>query len=374
METKSSSDVVIIGAGIIGCAIAYQLAKQGLTVTIVDRGNPGNEASSAAAGMLAPQAEATHGLKGPFSELCLASHRLYPQFVAEIVEQTGIEIAYRKPGTLFVATDYVEAEALAGLLERQRAAGLPAEELTADEMRHFEPALAETVRVGVYLPEDHHVDNRRLVSALVVAAAQRGVTFITHTPVIDLMMDGDRVTGVRTPTGVIAGGTIVNAAGSWAGLVAPQLQKHIPVRPIRGQMLCLKQSTPSIRHLVYSGHCYLVPWPDGRTLVGATMENVGYDKRITAQGINHLLRAALALVPSLAGATITEMWAGLRPGTPDDRPILGRIPGIEMIVATGHFRNGILLAPITAKLISELIVSGQPSISLEPFAPSRFLE
>lgn len=371
---KESSDVVIIGAGIIGCAIAHRLAQQGLTVTIIDRGYPGGEASSAAAGMLAPQAEATHGLKGPFADLCLASHRLYSEFVAEIVEQTGIEIAYRKPGTLYVATDYVEAEALAGLLERQRAAGLPAEELTADEVRKFEPALAETVQVGVYLPEDHHVDNRRLIEALAVAAAQQGVRFITHTPVIDLMVEGDRAIGVRTPGGMIAGGIIVNAAGSWAGLVAPQLQKHIPVRPIRGQMLCLKQSTPSIRHLVYSGHCYLVPWPDGRALVGATMENVGYDKRVTAQGIGHLLQAALALVPSLAEATITEMWAGLRPGTPDDRPILGRTPDVEMIVATGHFRNGILLAPITAKLISELITSGQPSIPLEPFAPTRFAE
>lgn len=370
---KQATDVIIIGAGIIGCSLAYRLAKEGLTVRVIEKGRPGEEASGAAAGMLAPQSEAAHGLRGSFSELCLASHRLYPDFVAELEEETGITIGYRTPGSIFVASDYVEAAALAGLLERQQAAGQPAEELTAQQVRELEPELAETIEVGVYLPNDHYVDNRALVTALVAAAARRGVEFVTHTPVVGLEFDGPRVVGVRLPGQILTAGQTINAAGSWAGLIDQTGQLRLPVRPVRGQMVRLEWQPQRLHHLIHSTGCYLVPWPDGRLLVGATVENVGFNKDVTAHGIRQLLNAAVKIVPSLESAPIREVWAGLRPDTEDNLPILGGGPIANLVVATGHFRNGILLAPITAKLITEWLTTGQSSLPLEPFSPSRFL-
>lgn len=369
---KSSSDVIIIGAGIIGCSIAYRLAGAGLQVTIIERGYPGKEASSAAAGMLAPQAEIAHEVREVFSELCFASHNLYPDFVAELEEETGIEIGYQTTGSIFVATDFVEAEALASLLQRQQAAGKQAEELSAEQVKELEPTLTETIQVGVYLPNDHHVNNRRLMTALVAAAAGRGVEFLTNSPVIGLEFNKSRVLGVRIPGSVFTGGTIINAAGCWAGLVDQTNQVQLPIRPVRGQMLRLEQQPQPLHHLVHSTGCYLVPWPDGRILVGSTLENVGYNKEVTAQGIHQLLEAALKLVPSLESAPIREVWAGLRPDTKDNLPILGSTSIMNLVMACGHFRNGILLAPVTAKLITELIITGKPSMSLEPFRPDRF--
>ncbi|MBI3949488.1 MAG: glycine oxidase ThiO [Acidobacteria bacterium] len=369
---KASSDVIIIGAGIIGCLIAHRLAKKGLRVTVVEKECPGEEASWAAAGMLAPQSEAAHGLGGRFSELCFASHRLYPDFIAELEEETGIKIGYHTTGSLFVASDYVEATALAGLLERQQAAGRPAEELSAQQVRELEPALAETIQVGVYLPDDHHVDNRVLMRALVAGAAARGVEFLAETPVVSLAFDNSRVAGIRIPERVLSADVVVNAAGAWAGLVDQTNQIRLPVRPVRGQMVRLELRPQPLHHLVHSSGCYLVPWPDGRVLVGATVENVGYNKDVTAHGIRQLLDGAVQIVPSLDSAPIREVWAGLRPDTEDNLPILGTGRVSNLVVAAGHFRNGILLAPITAQLITELITIGEPSISLDPFSPNRF--
>lgn len=369
---EPTSDVIIIGAGIIGCSIAHRLAREGLKVTVSDKGRPGGEASSAAAGMLAPHSEAAHGLSGQFSELCLASHHLYPDFVAELENETGIQIGYRTTGSIFVASDYVEAAALAGLLERQQAAGQPAEELTAQQVRELEPELAETIEVGVYLPGDHYVDNRRLMTALVAAAARRGVKFLTETPVVGLEFDGPRVVGVRLPGQIFTAGHTINAAGSWAGLIDQTGRLRLPVRPVRGQMVRLESQPQRLHHLIHSTGCYLVPWPDGRLLVGATVENVGFNKEVTAQGVRQLLNAAVKLVPSLESAPLREVWAGLRPDTEDNLPILGSGPISNLVMATGHFRNGILLAPITAKLITELLTTGQTSMSLEPFSPNRF--
>ncbi|MFQ6113481.1 MAG: glycine oxidase ThiO [bacterium] len=369
---KTSGDVLVIGAGIIGCSIAYRLAKEGLRVTVIERAQPGEEASRAAAGMLAPQADAAHGLQGPLSELCYASHVLYPEFVAELEEETGIRIGYQTSGSILVAADFKEAQALAGLLERQLSAGRQAEELSTQQLKELEPALADNIQVGVYLPDDHYVDNRKLLRALAAAAASQGVQFLTGVPVIALEYKHSRVVGVRIPERVLSGGTIINAAGCWAAQVDPSDRITLPVRPIRGQMVCLDKQPQPVYHLVHSSGCYLVPWPDGRILVGSTLENVGYNKEVTAKGIQQLLEAALKLVPSLESATIRKVWAGLRPDTQDNLPILGTTNISNLVVAAGHFRNGILLAPITARLITELIVGGQSSISLEPFQQNRF--
>jgi glycine oxidase len=369
---NQSSDVIIIGAGIIGCSIAYRLAGEGLRMTVIEKGRPGEEASSAAAGMLTPQAEAAHGVSGPFAELCLASHRLYPGFVAEVEEASGVKIGYGTTGSVFVATDFVEATALAGLLERQQTAGRPAEELSPQHVRELEPALAEDIQVGVYLPDDHYVENRVLMTALVAAATRRGVEFITETPVVGLQFDDSHVVGVQIPGRVLTGSIVINAAGCWAGLVDPTGRVRLPTRPIRGQIVCLQQHPQPLRHLVHSTGCYMVPWPDGRILVGATVENAGYKKEVTAQGVHQLLSAALKIAPPLQSAQVRDVWAGLRPDTPDNLPLLGATTISNLIAATGHFRNGILLAPITAKLITELITAGQASMSLDPFSPQRF--
>lgn len=366
---KPLSDIIVIGGGIIGCSIAHRLAKEGLKVTIIERGQPGKEASWAAAGMLTPQSEAAGGA---FSDLCLKSHRLYPDFVAELREETGMDIGYRATGSVFVAFDDAEAEALAELLERERHAGREAEELTPRQARELEPQLTESIRASIYLPGDSYVDNRALMKALIVAAERRGVQFITDTPAIGFEYDGSRIRGVRVPGSALASDIIINAAGSWAGLIDQSGQIRLPVRPIRGQIVCLEQRPQRCNHLIHSSGCYIVPWPDGRTLIGATVENAGYRKEVTAQGVRSLLNAAAKVIPSLDSAPILDAWAGLRPDTQDSLPILGFSNISNLVIATGHFRNGILLAPITAQLIAEAITSGRTSIPLDPFSPNRF--
>lgn len=370
---KRTTDAAIIGGGIIGCAIAYWLARAGLRVIVVERGQPGCEASTAAAGMLAPQSEAVHEALGAFSELCYASWQLYPEFVQQVEEDASLKVDYRRDGSVFVAFDYIEAEALAGLVERQRAAGRPVEELSTAQLRELEPHVSEHAQVGVWLPDDHHVDTRLLMNALVVACLRRGVEIITETPVIGLVAEGAQVIGVRLPGGVLSSAFVINAAGSWAGLIDPSMMQF-PIRPIRGQMVQLNLQPQAVRHLLHSTGCYIVPWPDGRLLVGATVENVGFNKSVTAQGVHQLLSAALKMLPALHHATMQGTWAGLRPDTEDNRPILGPTQWQNVIMATGHFRNGILLAPVTAQLITELITTGAPSLSLEPYRPQRFLK
>ncbi len=371
---KSSCDIIVIGGGIIGCSLAYRLAQQGVKVTVIEKGQPGEEASKAAAGMLAPQAEAAHGVHDPMAELCFASHALYPEFVAGLEDMSGIRIGYQTTGSIYVAADFKEAQVLAGLLERQLKAGKPAEEISPQHLQEMEPAVTQHIEAAIYLPNDRHVDNRHLMMALVAAASQCGVEFLNHTPALGLEFKGERAVGVRLPGQIISGDTIINAAGCWAGLVDSGNRVQLPVRPIRGQIVCLQQQPQPLRHLIHSSNCYLVPWPDGRILVGSTLENVGYNKEVTAKGMQQFLEAAIKMAPALENAAVREVWAGLRPDTPDNLPILGATKIPNFIVATGHFRNGILLAPITAKLISELIVNGQSSLSLKPFSPNRFTE
>ncbi len=369
---KSNNDILIIGGGVIGCAIAWRLAQQGAKVTVVEKNEPGLEASWAAAGMLAPQSEAAHGLRGAMDELCYASHALYPDFVKELEEASGVKIGYRTTGSIYTAADFKEAQALAGLLERQLAAGKRAEEVSHQQLYEMELALARNIEAAIFLPDDHHVDNRLLMKALVAAGSALGVTFLNHTHALGLVLKGDRAAGVRTPAGVLECQIIVNAAGCWSGLIETENRVPLPLRPVRGQMVCLEIKPQPLHHLIHSTGCYLVPWPDGRILVGSTLENVGFDKRVTAEGVQQLLAAAINVAPALASATVGDVWAGLRPDTPDNLPILGATAIANFIAATGHFRNGILLAPITAQLISELILTGASSTPLDAFRPQRF--
>jgi glycine oxidase len=369
---KSDSDILIIGGGVIGCSIAWRLAQQGAKVTVIERNEPGREASWAAAGMLAPQSEAAHGLQGAMDELCYASRVLYPDFVKELEEASGVKIGYRTAGSIYTAADFKEAQALAGLLERQLAAGKRAEEVSRKQLYEMEPALAKNIAAAIFLPDDHHIDNRLLMKALVAAAGALGVTFLNHTAVLGLVLKGDRAAGVRTTAGVVEGEMVVNAAGCWSGLIETENRVSLPLRPVRGQIVCLEIQPQPLHHLIHSTGCYLAPWPDGRILVGATLENAGFEKRVTAEGVQQLLAAAINVAPALAFATVADVWAGLRPDTPDNLPILGATLIANFIAATGHFRNGILLAPITAQLISEFILTDRSSMPLDAFRPQRF--
>lgn len=367
-----TADIIIIGGGIIGCSIAYRLAREGLSVTVLDRDQPGQEASRAAAGLLAPQSEIAHEPSGPFFELCYRSRQLYPDFVADVEEASGLAVEYRTEGSLFLAYDFAEGQILSAALEKQMGAGLAVEDLTADELRAREPALSENIPMALYIPGDHQVNNQRLMRALVIAAERRGVRFLSGTPVIGLLREGDRVVGVRTNRETFSAATVINCAGAWASTVDPIFAQMFSVTPIRGQIVVLEASPPLFRHVIYSAECYVAPRRDGRMLIGSTMEMVGFDKSVTAEAVLRLLQAVEKMSPGIARCRFVTAWAGLRPDTPDHWPILGAMPLGGLLVATGHFRNGILLAPITAHILSELVLTGGSSLDLTPFSPLRF--
>lgn len=364
-------DILIVGAGIIGCALARRLAGAGLSVQVLERSQPGREASWAAAGMLAPFAETAHSVPRVLSDLFEASLARYPDFVEALQDETGIQIGFRKGGSLLVATDYQEARVLAGLLERQLAAGKVVEEIAGDEIKKRQPGLTSQVQSALYFPPDCFIDPRTLFQALLESATRRGVRFVNGQQVLALEMDGTNVTGVRTASKVFHAGCVVNAAGAWAATFDPALAGL--VRPIRGQIVQLRAKPQILRQLLHTTGCYIVPWPDGRTLIGSTLENVGFEKKVTAGAVQALLAAAARVVPSFAEAEVEQSWAGLRPDTSDNLPILGHSPLHNYIYANGHFRNGILLTPITTELIGDLILNqSRTSDSLQPFAIHRF--
>ncbi len=344
-----SWDVIIIGAGIIGLSLAISLRKQGLRVLVVERGQPGREASSAAAGMLVGS-----GLESPpaLHPLATESARMYPEFVHEIEDESGLKVDLREQGTILVS----------------RHSDLPdwAESITAERLQLLEPELV-LASSAAYIGE-RSVDPRALVAATVKAARHHGVDISSGSEVHALLISGDRVSGVQSEKTSYPAGVVVNCAGAWAGGIAPL---KFPLRPVKGQMLALVGG-PAIKHVVRADDVYLVPRSDGRIVVGSTIEDAGYSKQTNAETIQQLLHAALELVPALANAKVHDDWAGLRPGTPDGLPILGdsRVKGY--FVCSGHYRDGILLAPITAHLMTELILGRPLSHDLTPFSPARF--
>ncbi|HXE74588.1 MAG TPA: glycine oxidase ThiO [Candidatus Xenobia bacterium] len=354
-----SSDVVIIGGGIIGCALAHRLANDKLRVTLVERRQPGREASWAAAGMLAPTSETPH-FDEHEAEVAAASAALYPQWLERLGVRGGV--GYRTEGTLQVAFSDDEAAALAAL---------PGERLSGAEARRLAPALSDRIVAAVFLPRDVQVDNRQLVAAVAEQALSAGVKFVTGVEVRQLVFKSAAIVGVRMTSGeILSTGAVVNAAGCWAGQLDPQ---RTPTRPIRGQMLALSGGEAvGLRHVLRSPRGYILPRADGRLVIGSTSEDVGYDKSLTPAGLRQLLAAAIELVPSAASLPFAEAWAGLRPDSPDHAPILGATDIENYFVATGHYRNGILLAPITAELVGDVLLGRKPRVSLDPFSPQRF--
>ncbi|HEX4947036.1 MAG TPA: glycine oxidase ThiO [Blastocatellia bacterium] len=373
-QVNHSFDVAIIGGGVMGCAIAWQLGQAGARVLVIERGEIGHEASWAAGGMLAPLSEANQA--DAFFELAVASRAMYADFARELYEITGIDIEYRTEGTVYLAlTDQDEAE-LEQRWQWQRAAGLRVEKLSAEQVRALEPMLTPRLRWALKFPDDHQVNNRRLMTALEAAVRAVGVEFWTNTEATALEISNAQVSGIETTKKNVATNTVVVAAGSWASLLKTRdgaAAMDFSVEPIRGQMIALEMPTPPLQHIVYSGNGYLIPRLSGQVIAGSTTESVGYDNRVTAEGIASIIARATEIAPALRQQTLLETWSGLRPKTKDEWPILGmdsRIRGL--VYATGHYRNGILLAPITARVISDLVLRGASSTTIEPFSPIRF--
>jgi len=348
-------DVIVVGGGIIGLSLSIALHKRGLRVLVVERGEPGREASHAAAGMLA---DSTVETPAALHELATASARMYPEFVHELQDESGMKVDLRDNGTLLLGGQHTS--------EQFRLENPPPAPL-AD----FEPALAEmkVPAVVVYLKE-RSVDPRALVTAALKAAKHRGVDISSGTSVTGVLLADGRVTGISTDRTHYSAPCVVNCAGAWAGTFSTH---GFPTRPVKGQMLAVACTRHDVvRHVIRSPEVYLVPRSDGRILIGSTLEEAGYDKRTDADTIHRLHQAAIRVAPALGQARVLEAWAGLRPGTPDDLPILGATSTPGYFVATGHFRDGILLTPVTAHVMAQVIMGAQPEFDISRFSPARF--
>lgn len=372
-----STDVVIVGGGVIGLAIAWRTAQAGLSVAVVDE-EPGRGASYAAAGMLAPVTEVHYGEEAVLA-LNLTSATLYPAFVEELEAATGTTVGFRPCGTLFVAGDDDDTAAIGDLFRFQRELGLPVQRLRRRECRALEPLLSPRVRGGIVADGDHQVDSRRLVDALLAASGQLGGT-VHRQHATSLRLDGNRVVGVTLADGeVLDAAVVVLAAGCWSAAIAGvPPESRPPVRPVKGQILRLRGSaeppllTRTVRGLVHGAPVYLVPRTDGEVVVGATVEERGFDSTVTAGAVYELLRDAAEIVPGVSELELVEARAGLRPGSPDNAPLLGSTTVNGLVIATGHFRNGILLTPATADAVADLLVTGRVPELIAPFSPLRF--
>jgi glycine oxidase len=364
----TTADVIVIGGGVIGTSIAWYLAGQRQRTVLIEKSLPGQEASAAAAGILA--VASGRAKRGPLYQLKRASQDLYPALVREVEERTGIDIEYQTVGVLDLIRTDAEEEKYRQLYELRREQGYPATWLSADEVRRLEPALTPDIRGAVHFSSDHHLHNGKLAEAWAKAGEQRGVTIHTGSTVSEVRISKGQVTAVRVGNDWISANTVVIAAGSWSRQVGEIFGLVIPVEPAKGQMLAIRSTR--FRHVLSWSEHYLVPRKNGEVIVGSTVEFVGHNKDVTLNTVQSLIARSIELVPDLHTAPLSRFWAGLRPYSPTRRPILCRAPGLEnVIIATGHHRNGIVLAPMTGKLVSELIITGQPSMSLEPFAFPR---
>jgi glycine oxidase len=364
----SRYEVVIVGGGVIGLAIARSLALRGVRdVCLIERCSLGTESSFAAAGMLAPQAEADS--RDDLFELLTRSRDLYQNFAAELRDETGVDIELDTTGTLYLALNDHDQSDIEARFEWQRQAQLSVEKLSPEEASYIEPCISADVRGALLFPGDIQVENRRLLSALTNSVAQLNVNLLTGVSVDALDVKHGRITGVQTSAGPVSCATVIVAAGAWSSF----LDSKIKVEPVRGQMICLTAQPQLTRHVIYSPRGYLVPRQDGRLLAGSTGELAGFTKEVTVGGVSTILRNAVEISPSISSLPIVDTWAGLRPRAADGLPVLGPCGEISgLVYATGHYRNGILLTPITAELIAKTIVDNVVPTALAPFSPDRF--
>lgn len=362
-----STDVVVVGAGLQGCGVALRLAQAGRRVTVLERSIPGAEASSAAGGILSPGVEAE---PGPFHDLCSESLRRWGAFAGEVERLSGSWVGFRTGGTLEVSVDDRFTPVLAGRAAQLERAGIHVEVLDGEAARRLEPGLSPATRGALLFPGEGSVDPRLLGRALHAAAARAGARFLQG-QVRGVITGSGRVAGVDHESGRIEAGAVVLAAGAWSLQVAGHDLPAGVVRPVRGQIAVLDTRPPLLSRVVFTDKGYLVPRPDGRILCGSTMEEAGFEKAVTAGGLLHVLQVAVEAAPGLSTAPVVESWSNFRPATPDGLPILGpgRVPGL--FYATGHYRNGVLLAPITADAVADAVLGRSVPVDLAPFGPSR---
>jgi glycine oxidase len=362
-------DAAIAGGGVIGGAIALELARAGLRVAIFERQQPGQEASWASAGILSPAPE-NPGMVA-LVPLGMASLALYPEFVAQIEEISGESTGFRPKGTIEALFSVDTKAELSTIIALHHGLGLKAEPLRAEDARELEPALSEDLEAAVLRPEEGSVDNRALMSAILEAARRSGAEIFSENGAKAIWREGNRCVGLVLQNEKVEAEWTIIAAGCFSATIEG-IAPYAPVRPAKGQMAALRSDDLKIERVLWSEKIYLVPRNDGRILAGATVEYAGFDKRATAGGIEKILSAAIDLAPGLANARIEETWAGLRPDSPDHLPILGPTDIDGLLMATGHFRSGILLTPITARLVREWITEQRVSTDWDRFSPLRF--
>ena len=351
-------DIVVIGGGVIGLSLAWRLRHANASVLVVEKGEPAREATHAAAGMIA---HCDPAIPRELAEMASVSAKMYPEFVAELRAEAFESPDLREQGTILLTNDDTPPQ-----FEGART-------LSPDALKELEPAI-DSASHATLLPE-RSIDPRKLGSALEKAARTLGVDFVTGSPVTELAVLGGRATGVRTAKAYYAAGTVVNCAGAWASQLKPL---GVPTRPVKGQMVCVipqrdaQHARPLLRYAVRAPEVYMVPRSDGRILLGSTLEEAGYDKRVDPERVKRLQNAATAVVQEIGQMRIHDAWAGLRPGTPDGLPILGATSMKGYFAATGHYRDGIMLAPVTAMVMTELLKGSKPSLDLKPFSPLRF--
>lgn len=367
-EGTATRPVVVVGGGVIGCAVAWRLAHGGARVTLLERDRPGEHASSAAAGMLSPLKEAEE--PGPLLDFGLRSLERYSAFIEALQATSGVDVGYRRDGRIDIALDDAGAAGLHRHRELQAAAGFESRLLEPAEIRDLEPGIGPEAVLALATEHDHQLDNRRLMRALWIACEHDGVEIRSGVEGSAILTERGRTVGVRLDDGTgIEADAVVIAAGPWSGQI--EAPRALPIRPVRGQIVVLRTVPSALGRTTWGPECYLVPRADGRLLVGSTMEEVGFRAEITGGAVQRLLAVATRLVPALSDAVLEGFQVGLRPASPDGLPILGPDPDVRgLVYATGHFRNGVLLAPETAERVAGMVLDGE---SGEPaFDPGRF--
>ena len=369
---QSTVDVVIVGGGVIGCAIAYYLSKSGVDVAVFDRSEIGAEASSAATGLLAPLGPLSG--PGPFADLLLTSFAMFPELVPELEETSDIKLEYEQTGALRIIRNPKHIPNLHKRMKAWQPLGLQMHWLTGEEARQREPLLTPDVCAAIYAPEESQIKASHLVRAFSCAAAHYGTTFYSQREIIGIQQHSSRVTDIHTVQGEsFACNHLVIATGAWAAQGSKWLNVTIPIIPQRGQVLSLHQPLPPLHHIIFGEAAYLTPKSGNTVIVGATKENAGFDKQLTAGGIAWLLNTAIRLAPVLESSPLEKMWTGFRSRTPDNQPILGSAPGWDNVtLAVGHGSAGIMLSAITGKTIAELIMKGEVPPIIQPFSLTRF--